>query len=86
MPDSGLVGYNRFVPDLFRWWLGSPILSAAKWPYAAHTVFNPGATQLPSGETLLLVPVEDRRGISHLTVALAIRFFSRPVSGHGAHA
>jgi predicted GH43/DUF377 family glycosyl hydrolase len=27
------------------------------------------ATQLPSGETLLLVRVEDRRGISHLTVA-----------------
>jgi hypothetical protein len=32
-------------------------------------VFNPGATQLPSGETLLLVRVEDHRGISHLTAA-----------------
>jgi predicted GH43/DUF377 family glycosyl hydrolase len=32
-------------------------------------VFNPGATLLPSGETLLLVRVEDRRGISHLTAA-----------------
>jgi predicted GH43/DUF377 family glycosyl hydrolase len=32
-------------------------------------VFNPGATRLPSGETLLLVRVEDRRGISHLTAA-----------------
>lgn len=47
----------------------NPILSAADWPYAAHTVFNPGATLLPSGETLLLVRVEDRRGLSHLTVA-----------------
>jgi predicted GH43/DUF377 family glycosyl hydrolase len=35
----------------------------------AHTVFNPGATQLASGETLLLVRVEDRRGMSHLTAA-----------------
>ena len=32
-------------------------------------MFNPGATRLPSGETLLLVRVEDRRGISHLTAA-----------------
>ena len=38
-------------------------------PYAANTVFNPGATQLLSGETLLLVRVEDRRGMSHLTAA-----------------
>ena len=47
----------------------NPILTAADWPYPAHTVFNPGATLLPSGETLLLVRVEDRRGMSHLTVA-----------------
>jgi len=35
-------------------------------------VFNPGATLLPSGETLLLVRVEDRRGISHLTAARSL--------------
>jgi predicted GH43/DUF377 family glycosyl hydrolase len=69
MPDSGLVGGNRFLPSLFHRYPGNPILSAADWPYAAHTVFNPGATQLPSGETLLLVRVEDRRGVSHLTAA-----------------
>ena len=35
-------------------------------------MFNPGATLLPSGETLLLVRVEDRRGISHLTAARSL--------------
>lgn len=32
-------------------------------------MFNPGATLLADGSTLLLCRVEDRRGISHLTVA-----------------
>lgn len=32
-------------------------------------MFNPGAIRLPSGETLLMVRVEDRRGHSHLTAA-----------------
>ena len=59
------------TPDLFQRASINPILTAADWPYAAaHTVFNPGATLLPSGETLLLVRVEDRRGlVSHLTAA-----------------
>src|SRR5437879_4348881 len=61
--------HNRHVPDLFQRYPGNPLLSAADWPYPAHAVFNPGATQLQSGETLLLVRVEDRRGISHLTAA-----------------
>jgi predicted GH43/DUF377 family glycosyl hydrolase len=55
--------------DLFQRWPDNPILTAAQWPYTAHTVFNPGATRLASGETLLMVRVEDRRGISHLTAA-----------------
>src|SRR5205807_9721930 len=63
------VRQNRHVPDLFQRHSGNPLLSAADWPYAAHAVFNPGATLLPSGETLLLVRVEDHRRISHLTVA-----------------
>src|SRR5947209_16165145 len=62
-------GENRHVPDLFVRDPTNPLLSASDWPYAAHTVFNPGATRLPAGETLLLVRVEDRRGISHLTAA-----------------
>ncbi len=40
----------------------NPILTAADWPYPAHTVFNAGATRLPDGTTLLLCRVEDRRG------------------------
>jgi predicted GH43/DUF377 family glycosyl hydrolase len=55
--------------ELFRRYNGNPILTADDWPYSANTVFNAGATLLPSGETLLFVRVEDRRGISHLTAA-----------------
>ena len=44
----------------------NPILTAADWPYPVHTVFNPGATLLQDGTTLLLCRVEDRRGHSHL--------------------
>jgi predicted GH43/DUF377 family glycosyl hydrolase len=47
----------------------NPILTAADWPYPAHTVFNPGATRLADGTTLLLCRVEDRRGHSHLSAA-----------------
>lgn len=55
--------------DLFHRHLSNPLLTAANWPYSANAVFNPGAARLPSGETVLLVRVEDRRGISHLTAA-----------------
>jgi predicted GH43/DUF377 family glycosyl hydrolase len=47
----------------------NPILTAADWPYAVHTVFNPGVARLKDGTTLLLCRCEDRRGISHLTAA-----------------
>lgn len=40
----------------------NPILTAADWSYPAHSVFNPGASLLPDGTTLLLCRVEDRRG------------------------
>ena len=56
-------------PALFRRHAGNPILAAADWPYPAHTVFNPGATRLADGTTLLLCRVEDRRGHSHLCAA-----------------
>lgn len=46
----------------------NPILRAADLPYPANSVFNAGVTEIGE-ETLLLVRVEDRRGISHLTVA-----------------
>jgi len=47
----------------------NPILTAADWPYPAHSVFNPGATLLQDGTTLLLCRVEDRRGHSHFCAA-----------------
>jgi len=47
----------------------NPLLQAKDWPYFVNAVFNPGATRLPSGETLLLVRVEDCSGRSHLTIA-----------------
>ena len=54
---------------LFQRHAGNPILTAAAWPYPAHTVFNAGATLLQDGTTLLLCRVEDRTGLSHLSVA-----------------
>jgi predicted GH43/DUF377 family glycosyl hydrolase len=54
--------------ELFQRYQGNPILSAADWPYTVNAVFNPGVTRLGS-ETLLLVRVEDRSGLSHLCVA-----------------
>lgn len=54
---------------LFHRHQANPILTAADWPYPAHTVFNPGAVRLADGTTLLLCRVEDRRGHSHLCAA-----------------
>jgi predicted GH43/DUF377 family glycosyl hydrolase len=54
--------------ELFRRYDGNPILTAAQWPQTVNAVFNPAAVQF-EGETLLLVRVEDRTGVSHLSVA-----------------
>jgi predicted GH43/DUF377 family glycosyl hydrolase len=54
---------------LFHRYEKNPILTAAQWPYPVHTVFNPGATRLADGTTLLLCRAEDRRGHSHLCAA-----------------
>src|SRR3990172_3711201 len=59
----------RHYETLFHRHRNNPILTAADWPYPAHTVFNAGATRLPDGTTLLLCRVEDRRGHSHLCAA-----------------
>lgn len=56
-------------PLLIERYPNNPILTAADWPYQCNTVFNPGATLLADGTTLLLCRVEDMRGHSHLTVA-----------------
>lgn len=63
---------NQQRPDLFRRHKLNPILTAADWPYPVHTVFNPAATMMPDGTTLLLCRVEDRRGISHLSAARSV--------------
>ena len=60
---------NHGQPELFQRHRRNPILTAADWPYPIHTVFNPAATLLPDGTTLLLCRVEDSRGHSHLSVA-----------------
>lgn len=54
--------------ELFHRHPGNPIISVGDLPYPANTIFNAGAIQV-EGDTVLLMRVEDRRGISHLTVA-----------------
>ncbi len=54
--------------ELFTRHAGNPIIQPNAIPYRAHSVFNAGATSV-GDETLLLLRIEDRRGISHLTVA-----------------
>lgn len=54
--------------ELFRRHPNNPILSVEDWPYEANSVFN-AAAAIVDGQTLLLVRVEDFRGMSHLTVA-----------------
>ena len=59
----------RHYDTLLHRHASNPILTAADWPYAAHSVFNAGATRLSDGTTLLLCRVEDRSGLSHLCAA-----------------
>jgi beta-1,4-mannooligosaccharide/beta-1,4-mannosyl-N-acetylglucosamine phosphorylase len=56
---------------LFERHPGNPIITADDLPYPANAVFNPGVARV-GDETLLLVRVEDRRGISHLHVARSL--------------
>ncbi len=62
---TGKKGYETLLHRHAK----NPILTADQWPYPAHAVFNPGATLLKDGTTLLLCRVEDRRGLSHLCAA-----------------
>ncbi len=54
--------------DLFRRHPDNPIIPAASLPYRANAVFNAGAGRV-GDDTVLLLRVEDLRGISHLHVA-----------------
>jgi predicted GH43/DUF377 family glycosyl hydrolase len=53
---------------LFQRSPANPILTAEHTPYPANSVFNPGAARV-GDETVLLVRIEDLRGISQLHVA-----------------
>jgi predicted GH43/DUF377 family glycosyl hydrolase len=54
--------------DLIRRYDANPVLEASGWPGHPHAVFNPAAVR-HDGQTVLLVRVEDRSGVSHLGVA-----------------
>ena len=68
-PKQDAVRRKASAPDgPFHRYPGNPIITAGDLPYPANSVFN-AAAALVGGETLLLMRVEDRRGLSHLTVA-----------------
>lgn len=78
--------------QLFQRAENNPILRAADLPYRANAVFNPGAARVGE-ETILLLRVEDLRGISHLQVARSLdgmtawRFDAEPLlRPHEQHA
>ncbi|MBS1724596.1 MAG: glycosidase [Armatimonadetes bacterium] len=50
---------------------GNPVLTASDWHYPVHAVFNPGATRLEDGSTLLLCRCENHGGISHFCRAIS---------------
>ena len=54
--------------ELLLRYVGNPVLTASLWPSTVNAVFNPGVSRLDD-ETVLLVRVEDRTGISHLCPA-----------------
>ncbi len=54
--------------QLFHRHPGNPIITAASLPYPANAVFNAGVGRV-GDDTILLLRVEDLRGISHLQVA-----------------
>ena len=64
MPSSSGPGLGA----LFTRSPANPLLTPTRWPYRINAVMNAGAT-IVGDETVLLCRVEDRRGISHLTVA-----------------
>ncbi|HEY5519628.1 MAG TPA: hypothetical protein VIK08_03140 [Candidatus Limnocylindrales bacterium] len=59
---------NPVTPEIFTRYAGNPIITVDQLPYRANSVFNPGAGRV-GDDTLLLIRVEDMRGISHLLAA-----------------
>jgi predicted GH43/DUF377 family glycosyl hydrolase len=60
--------HDANLGEIFRRFDGNPIITANDFPGTVNAVFNPGATEF-DGETLLLVRVENRTGLSSLVVA-----------------
>ena len=54
--------------ELFQRYESNPIITASAFPRMVNAVFNPAAVMF-EGETLLLMRVEDRSGLSRLVVA-----------------
>ena len=69
-PEPTLVNVESpHYPPLLVRHPANPILTRQHWPYSINSVFNPGATLLYDGTTLLLCRIEDRRGLSHFCAA-----------------
>jgi predicted GH43/DUF377 family glycosyl hydrolase len=61
---------TKLNQELFTRHPDNPILSVKNWPYNVNSVFNAAAAEV-NGRILLLIRVEDFRGISHFTTALS---------------
>jgi len=59
---------DRAVENLFMRVSQNPLITVVDVPGRAAAVFNPGVALLPD-ETVLLLRIEDQRGMSHLRVA-----------------
>ncbi len=59
---------DKDFKEIFTRYSANPIIRPSDIPYRVNSVFNAAATLLEK-DTLLLMRVEDRRGISHLTAA-----------------
>ena len=62
--------------ELFTRFPGNPIITAGTFPEVVNAVLNPAATMF-DGQTLLLLRVEDRTGISRLVVATSADGFTQ---------
>ncbi len=63
------------IPHVFARYPNNPILTSEHFPDAVNVAFNPAAARV-GDTTVLLVRVEDRRGLSHLHVARSSDGFS----------
>jgi len=62
--------------ELFTRFAGNPIITAGTFPDVVNAVLNPAATMF-DGQTLLLLRVEDRTGLSRLVVATSADGFAQ---------